>query len=258
MKKGEKYEKPYLNDVIFRVDFSNLLRLSGNNKEAAEDFRKVIFEQFPNVNFKFNNEISMDFDLSSGDPKQFTKDGNIIWIFSSEDSKRTAELSATFLTLHYKKGAYTHFRNFLRDVILIIEALRIYSPINLKYLGLRYINQITNKNLDELKLSINPTLFNNNIFDLDDNEEFIQIFTKFNIKKEDYILTIQYGVFNAGFPRPDFNKDYILDYDCRLNNIKSLEDIPNELKKMNKFIAQKYEESITDYLRENMGGVKYE
>ncbi len=42
MKKGEKYENLYLNDVIFRINFSNIPSLSENNKKAAKDFHEII------------------------------------------------------------------------------------------------------------------------------------------------------------------------------------------------------------------------
>ena len=31
MKKGERYENPYLTEVIVRINFSTILALSGNN-----------------------------------------------------------------------------------------------------------------------------------------------------------------------------------------------------------------------------------
>ena len=45
MQKGEKYENPYLNEVIFRIDFSNINSLYENNKEASKDFHKKISKE---------------------------------------------------------------------------------------------------------------------------------------------------------------------------------------------------------------------
>ena len=52
MPKGIKFKNNYLTGVIFRIDFSTILNLSGNNKEAAAEFRKAIFNKFPNVQFR--------------------------------------------------------------------------------------------------------------------------------------------------------------------------------------------------------------
>ena len=53
--KNTKYKKDYLTNVTVRLEFSKILKLSGNNKEAAEEFRRYIFDKSPNVNFKVNN-----------------------------------------------------------------------------------------------------------------------------------------------------------------------------------------------------------
>ena len=45
MTKGIRYKKNYLTGVIFRINFSNILQLSGKNKEAAEKFQKEIFDK---------------------------------------------------------------------------------------------------------------------------------------------------------------------------------------------------------------------
>ena len=39
-------QKNYLTGVIFRINFSNILQLSGKNKESAEKFQKEIFDKF--------------------------------------------------------------------------------------------------------------------------------------------------------------------------------------------------------------------
>ena len=41
MTEGIRYKKNYLTGVIFRINFSNILQLSGRNKEAAEKFKET-------------------------------------------------------------------------------------------------------------------------------------------------------------------------------------------------------------------------
>ena len=60
MQKGEKYENPYLNEVIFRIDFSNISSLYGN-KEASKDFHKKISKEFPNTIIKRNHELKQNY-----------------------------------------------------------------------------------------------------------------------------------------------------------------------------------------------------
>ena len=66
MTKGIRYKNNYLTGVIFRINFSNILQLSGKNKDAAEKFQKEIFDKFPNVHFQFNNNINVQVDIQEG------------------------------------------------------------------------------------------------------------------------------------------------------------------------------------------------
>ena len=252
MKKGEKYENPYLNEVIFRINFSNIPKLSENNKDAAKDFHEKISKEFPNTLIKRNHAVNIGIDADTGKPTQVTQDGSLLWIFKNRKHDKSVELTSNSLILHYEKGAYTHFRYFLDDVIILINALKEYVPKDLSFLGLRYINQIDGKSIGELEKCINPKYFSEYIMGLDEEEEFIQVLNRLSIKKEDYILNFQYGLFNAAYPNPNFDKDFILDFDCTTKKVKVIDDVVDELKQMNQYIQYKFEDSITNVLRAEM------
>ena len=252
MKKGEKYKYPYLNEVIFRINFSNIPILSENNKEVAKDFHEKISKEFPNILIKRNQAFNIDIDVGTGKPTQITHDGSLLWIYKNRKHDKSVELTSNSLILHYEKESYTHFRYFLDDIILLITALKGYDPKDLSFLGLRYINQIDGKTISELKDCISPKYFNEYIMNLDENEEFIQVLNRLSIKKDDYILNFQYGLFNAAYPNPNFDKDFILDFDCTTKKVKEIDEVVDALKEMNKHIQSKFEESITDALRKEM------
>lgn len=252
MKKGEKYGNPYLNDVIFRINFSNIPTLSVNNKEVANDFYEKISKKFPNTLIKRNHALNIGVDMDTGKPTQISQEGSLLWIFKNRKHDMSVELTSNSLILHYKKGAYTHFRYFLDDVILLINALKEYNPKELSFLGLRYINQIDGKTVGELKECINPKYFTEYVLGLDEEEDFIQVLNRLSIKREDYILNFQYGLFNAAYPNPNFEKDFILDFDCTTKKVKVIDSVVDELKQMNKYIQSKFENSITNVLREEM------
>ncbi|MDO5841709.1 MAG: TIGR04255 family protein [Methanobrevibacter ruminantium] len=257
MTKGIRFKHDYLTEVVFRINFSNILKLSGNNKDAAEDFRKSIFKEFPNVHFRFNNNINVTIDIQSGKSQSLMEEGDLTWIFSTEDNKKQIHLNAKSLILHYKKGAYEGFSEFLKDVIKLLDSLSYYMPYNFNFLELRYINQIDDEDICEenIKDFINPSLTDNIIFDLEDGENFSQTVTRLDLIKEDYNLTFQYGFFNPRFPDYTFKKDFILDLDCKkidMDSVNSNDDIVCELKKMNKFIYKKFKYSTTKKLRDRM------
>lgn len=106
--------------------------------------------------------------------------------------------------------------------------------------------------MHELQECINPIYFNNAINNLEENEEFIQALERLSLRKDKYILNFQYGLFNAAYPNPNFDKDFILDLDCTTNNIETLDDAISEMKIMNKYIWSKFENAITDILRDEM------
>ena len=252
MEKGEKYENPYLNEVIFRINFANIPKLYENNKEAAKDFHEKISKEFPNLIIKRNHEFNIGIDVDAGKPPKITQEGTYIWVFENRLHNKSVELTSKSLILHYKKGAYTHFRDFLEDVILLIDAIKGYDPKDISFLGLRYINQIDGKTIPELKERIEPKYFSSYVMDLDEEEEFIQIMNKVSIKKREYILNFQYGLFNAAYPNPNFDKDFILDLDCITKKVKEIDEVADELKQMNRFIWFKYDNAITEVLMKEM------
>lgn len=257
MTKGIRYKKNYLTGVVFRINFSNILQLSGKNKEAGEKFQKEIFDRFPNVHFQFNNNINVQVDIQEGKSESKLEDGDLTWIFTDEQNIKQVELNSKSLILAYRKGAYEGFKEFLDDVSSILNALRWYMPFNLTFLGLRYINQIHEDVIDDNNIQeyINKSLLNKVIFELEDNEGFSQLFSRLDLSKEDYQLTFQYGFFNPEYPDTAAKKDFILDYDCKLTKIDSVNsqfEVEKELKKMNKIIYDKFKYSTTDKLRELM------
>ena len=246
-----KYKKDYLTNVTVRLEFSKILKLSGNNKEAAEEFRRYIFDKFPNVNFKVNNHIEIEYD--SNEKKGFIDDEEITWIFTSNKNTKEVSLNANHLTLDYKKTNDFQFNNILEDINLLLDGLNYYYPFKFKSISLRYINQI---NGSDIKYYVNPSLTDMPKFNLESDEKLSQSITRADLTKGKYNLIFQYGFFNPQFPNPDFEKDFILDLTCNLQNmdlISSKEKIIKELKEINNFICDKFNYSITNQLKKEIG-----
>ncbi len=261
MTKGIRYKNDYLTEVIFKINFSNILKLSGNKKEAAEEFQKEIFEEFPNVEFQYNNNVNVQLDIKKGKSQTTIDDGDLTWIFSDETNLKHVELNSNTLVLVYHKSAYEGFKEFLTDVSLLLNALRWYAPFNILFLGLRYINRIPEDVIDDNNIHeyINKSLISDIIFDLDDDEGVSQLFSRLDLLNEDYQLTFQYGFFNPDYPNPYSKKGFILDFDCKWRKIDSVNSqvaIEESLKRMNKIIYKKFEYSITDKLKELMDVVE--
>lgn len=253
MQKGVVLEDNFLNEIIFRIDFTTILQLCGDEKTSAKDFRKEIFDEFPNVEILQQKKFNLDIDVKSGYPKNLTHDGNLCWIFRNDDANKEVSLTSNNLILNYKTGSYDGFKSFLDDVLLLISALKIYSPFKLDFLGLRYINEIFDNEINnDIHSYINNYLSNKQLLEDFKQNQFIQLFSNLKMQKEDYILTLQYGFYNPT-DSPNHDKHFILDYDCVNKNIEDIEDVKENLIEMNHLIFEEFEYSITDKFIEKMG-----
>ena len=241
-------KRNFLNQVIFRIEFPTIKELLGNDSNVTNDFAKKLSERFPISEVIPRNKINLDIDINSGQPPRITKEGNLVWIFKSENNKKIVTLTANDLVLEYRDKVYSGFPNFLEEIQLLINAFNQYDYQKLKFLGLRYINQITDKEINNnISEYINPDLTNMSILNnIEKNDEdLVQIFSKVNSKYNDYLLTMQYGLFNPRFPNFDSDKIFILDYDCVLHNINSTDEINEKLEDMHNVIFNKFDYSIT-------------
>lgn len=110
MEKGVILENNFLNEVIFRIDFTTILKLSGNKKESAEEFQKKIFHEFPNVEIIHNNDFNIDIDIKSGLPKQSHSENNLCWIFRNAMEDKEVSLTSDNLSYTCKNGSYKGFK----------------------------------------------------------------------------------------------------------------------------------------------------
>ena len=86
-----------------------------------------------------------------------------------------------------------------------------------------------------------------------DKKEFIQSLTKTELLVDDeYNLIFCYGQFNPEYPNRTSQKEIILDYDCILNYDENIDNIGRNLIKMHDIIIDRFEDAITDRLREKM------
>lgn len=249
MDKGVKLNKNHITEVIFRLEFSTINELNINDETAVDSFKNKISDIFPNYESIPNNKISLNINVDANQAENLVKQSNhLVWIFKNDKNDKFVTLSPNDLVLEYKAGAYVGFTKFLEEILLLLDAIKKYNPIELNFLGLRYINQIfdqqINRNIGDY---INSDLLNNCLINnlKKNNEELIQIFTKVHAKKDNYLITFQYGVFNPEFPNENNFKPFILDYDCVTHDINSINDIKQNLIDMNHIIFKKFDYSIT-------------
>ncbi len=242
--KSKRYNSSYLNEILFKIEFSPILQLYGE-ENSAKEFQEKIYKKFPNV--KIVQQSTLKISPFNG---QYTdKKDHLTWVFSNQDKQ--VELNATSLTLQYNGNAYSGYAEFKNDIALLLDSLQEYPIISVNFLGLRYINQITFDRNENFKEYINDNLHSNtNEFE---NETVLQSLSKTDIKIDNYLLSFQYGQFNPEYPNKNPNKDFILDLDCYINETEEFSKIIENLDEMHNIIEKYFEKSIKDKLRQKMG-----
>lgn len=258
MEKGVILNKNHITEVIFRLEFSTIDELFKYDENVADLFINQISDKFPIIEKIPNNKLSLKINVGSGETENLTNEPTYYeWVFKNEENNKFVTLSHNTLILEYKKGVYDGFNKFLDEILLLLDALKQYNPAEFNFLGLRYINQIVNQEINEnISEYINIDFVNNSIINhLEENdEELIQIFTKLHAKKDDYLMTIQYGKFNPKFPNENNLKPFILDFDCVTHKIESIDDVKINLINMNHLLFKKFDYSITSKFEELMKG----
>ena len=234
-----KYSKNYLNEVIFQIRFQPLLQLVTNEKNAVVDFQNKVIDEFPGLKFEHNDESNVGLSNKEG----------LTWVFTNISGKYI-RLNGEELILGYSGDAYSSFDDFLKDVKLIVDALKQYKIPQIESIGLRYINQIKVDEKNNSGRYFNPNL--HLINDAFDEKELVQSINKTNLEIQDYEFIFQFGQFNPDYPNISSKKDFILDYDCILVDREPFENIFINLNKMHEIIYNRFENDIEEGLREKM------
>lgn len=121
MEKGIHLDKHFISQVIFRIEFPTIKKLTGNDKEVVKDFANKISGTFPISEVIPHNKINLDIDINSGQPPKITREGDLVWIFKNQNAKKIVTLTANDLVLEYRDRVYSGFTNFLDEILLLME-----------------------------------------------------------------------------------------------------------------------------------------
>ena len=253
MQKGVILKNNYLNKIIFRIDFETIPELTGENQESINKFKTKITPLFPK--YKIFQEKNLNVHIESDIPTSSVDTGNFYWVFDNNEKNKEVTLTPNNLIVSYRNNAYSGFNSLLTEILLLLDALKQYNIKKVHFLGLRYVNEINNAKInDNIQQYINPNLLNTPLLnDLqEENNNLIQLFSKLDFQQDDYDFTIQYGFYNPTID-PDFEKHFILDYDCMKKEIIPVDEIKNHLKLMNHLIFKKFEYSVTEEFTKEAG-----
>lgn len=240
-----KYEKNFLSNVIVRADFDT--PIYSLTDEMPAKLGSVCTEYFPIgeprtfyiQDIQFNKKRSS---INSSSGKE--------WIFHSKDMNTKLTITFEHMTIEYLK--YRSFQELFSNFKYILEGIfSFYKELQIKRLGLRYVNKVLLGGDDPLEWSgyLNEDLLS--IFKIPPNKKKLaRILNDLILNNDDYMLRFRYGVYNENFPAIITNKQFILDYDAYYTGNLNEQEIAELLPTFHDSIESLFEDSITEKLRE--------
>jgi uncharacterized protein (TIGR04255 family) len=251
---NKKYEKNFISNVVFKLDFPTL---SDYGHEKATEFQKLVKKDFQIL--QEQKRISIEHKFKGTEHIEAKTAETQKWAFFNKTKTRSISFEFDNIIVEFKE--YTHFEDFLKIINRVTKSLfELFPSIVSTRLGLRYINQINLKEKHPFEWDnlLNKALLDSMNF-ISDKEDMSRHITLIELNKEDYKLRFQYGIANSLYPSPIIRKEFVLDYDCfTFESLESPEEITRKVKEFNNVISDMFEGSIEDGLREIMETVEDE
>ena len=241
------YEKNFLKNVIFRVDFlldekefENLM-----NKATLDEIKRR-FEILEPLQTIKNTNFMVDVNTNTINANQ---NESKKYIFRKKQGNAALIIDSQSIVIDYTK--YLNAEMLLEDIKLLNF---IFAKISISRIGLRYINYIEPTGFGEIDWD---KYIHNSIREsqkIDFGGSLLQSINVTDITYDDYIIKFQSGIHNQNFPADRVKDAYVLDFDAFSNEIKPTEDIEKMIEKWNIQIGKLFEKFITPDFREILNG----
>jgi uncharacterized protein (TIGR04255 family) len=242
-----KYKNDFLDKVIVRIDFDALLPIASSG--PAKEIYTPVKERFPITEER--KIQGKELILGPGVTKERTVESKE-WRYFGKEREKNLTISASSMFIEYNK--YEYYETLQDDFLSVLNALYIaYPKLQVKRLGLRYIDNITIDNEDPFEWGkyLKPEL--TAIIALADNKNMLsRIFHVLEFNYGEDFLRFQFGMFNQDFPAPIKKKSFTLDYDMYTSRLLDKADIEQALNRFHEKVNSCFEEVITDELRKKM------
>lgn len=242
------YKKPYLAEVVVRIDF--VTSVSGLERHLPEKLAKVFSKDFPIT--EPSEIIGREFQLGADSVK--TKETRAKqWNFFGKERDKQLTLTASAVFVSYKK--YTTYEDMKREFSSTVEALaKEYPDVRTRRFGLRYINKIERESGHspfEWGDIIEPTLLGVKDF-FKAPEQLVRLFHIAELKTDDINILFQFGLPNPDYPALIKRPVFVLDIDAYVQIAHDLGESLQYMNQAHEQIQKLFEASITGTLRELM------
>lgn len=244
------YEKPFLKEVIVRIDY--LAPIEGLERALPAKLAKVASDRFPIA--EPAEGLAQELQLGAGEiHHKETRFKH--WNFFGKDREKQFSLAAPSMFVTHSR--YSTYEVLKEDWSAVVDAVaKAFPEVRAGRFGLRYVNHI------EIE-GIPPTAWADYIAaDLIQADAFF--YKPVHLTRLLHLAELRYGDlqlrFQFGMPNPDFpavvrRPLFILDFDAYIQVAQDLPESLNLMDEAHGRIQELFEQSITNPLRERMNAI---
>lgn len=241
------YKKPFLKEVIFKVDFPSSLQTI--EKGLPPKLTKAILSKFPISEPQKAHSQEL---LFTGANLQ-TKSTEIMqWVFHGKSREKTIIITPDAIL--YTNRSYKTYENMVEDIEDVLDVFfEEIKDIAAGRTGLRYINVIDIKENNPLVWNkyINKGILG--IIDFHDESQYLtRAFHILEYNFDSLAVKHQFGIANPDFPATIRKKQFVIDIDAYSHGSFEFLDIKNFIGDAHLKIQDIFEKSITNKTREIM------
>ena len=245
------YKKPFLKEVIFRIDFPS--PIEGIESNLPQNISKAALKKFPISEPKKMH--AQEFQISG--PSIQTKTSEVThWVFHGKQREKHLTIAPNAIIFSIKK--YISYEDFIGDTrVIISEFYKKYKDLSASRVGLRYVNilDITEENPLDWSKYIKENMLGIIDFHGEQNGEQTCLTRSFHILEynfEGQALKFQFGIANPDYPAVVKRKQFVLDIDSYFHGAIEEKEIFDCVQMAHEKIQDFFEKSITDNTRQLM------
>ena len=242
------YKKPFLKEVIARVDFSPTI--DNIEKSLPPKLSKELSTHFPIA--EPADTIAQELQVSA-EELHHRQTRMKHWNFYGKERQRHLSLAAPFVFVSYSK--YKSYEDMREHFSAVVDAVGGAFPdtIAIRF-GIRYINSIEIPEvIDPSSLSdyICASLLGTMPF-FEEPKRLSRLVSIAELKYDDVDVRFQFGMPNPDYPAAIKRQQFVLDFDAYIQESHDISGSIQYMEKAHERIQSLFEKSITERLREKM------
>lgn len=241
------YTKPFLKEVILRLDFGT--RVEAFSRALPHKIATAALQRFQLFE---PQKAQMQEITFSQEAVQTRTEDSMQWVYHGRNREKTLTITPDMVLITNRK--YTSFEEFNADFIHVLSTLfEAQEDLSVARFGLRYVNILDVPNGDPLAWSeyINENMLG--IIDMHrDAQSLSRAFHIVEFNFDGQQVKFQFGIANPDYPAPIKRKQFVLDIDSFFTGALTKEDVIRCVNTAHEKIQALFEESISEKTRSLM------